>query len=169
MKTWPNVPACRGWLGLDARGEWYMRDEPTQAAGRFPQSRGSRVEHVALRGFIERNYLLDDDGAAYFQNGPQKVFVTLEAAPWILGVQRRDDGTFEVRSHTGAAWPTIEAAWEDEHGRLFLAGPDGLGLVRSTDMAAAADAVEAGLWQPQETTFETLLRRYRVQLDPQPL
>ena len=26
MAKWPNVPACSGWLGLDARGQWYMRD-----------------------------------------------------------------------------------------------------------------------------------------------
>ena len=32
MAKWPNVPACYGWLGLDARGQWYMRDERTQAA-----------------------------------------------------------------------------------------------------------------------------------------
>ena len=23
LRKWPNVPACRGWLGLDARGDWY--------------------------------------------------------------------------------------------------------------------------------------------------
>jgi hypothetical protein len=22
MAKWPNVPACHGWLGLDARGHW---------------------------------------------------------------------------------------------------------------------------------------------------
>ena len=27
LKKWPNVPACRGWLGLDARGQWWMRDD----------------------------------------------------------------------------------------------------------------------------------------------
>jgi len=37
LKKWPNVPACYGWLALDARGDWYMRDDRTQAAGPFPQ------------------------------------------------------------------------------------------------------------------------------------
>ena len=31
LAKWPNVPHCYGWLGLDARGNWYMRDDRTQA------------------------------------------------------------------------------------------------------------------------------------------
>jgi Protein of unknown function (DUF2946) len=41
MAKWPNVPDCYGWLGLDARGNWYMRDDRVQAAGPFPRSKGS--------------------------------------------------------------------------------------------------------------------------------
>ncbi|MDE2000137.1 MAG: DUF2946 family protein, partial [Burkholderiales bacterium] len=55
LKKWPNVPACYGWLGLDARGDWYLRDEATQAAGPFPQSKGSRIVHDKLKDFIQRN------------------------------------------------------------------------------------------------------------------
>ena len=33
LKKWPNVPHCYGWLALDARGDWYMRDERIQRAG----------------------------------------------------------------------------------------------------------------------------------------
>ena len=33
LMKWPDVPACRGWLGLDARGDWYLRDERAQRAG----------------------------------------------------------------------------------------------------------------------------------------
>ena len=43
LKKWPNVPACRGWLALDARGNWYMRDDRVQAAGPFPRVKGSRI------------------------------------------------------------------------------------------------------------------------------
>ena len=59
LRKWPNVPACRGWLGLDARGEWWLRDERAQAAGPFPQVKGSRIEHAGLREFIARNYERD--------------------------------------------------------------------------------------------------------------
>ena len=39
MAKWPNVPHCYGWLGLDARGNWYMRDDRVQAEGSFTQAK----------------------------------------------------------------------------------------------------------------------------------
>jgi hypothetical protein len=30
LAKWPNVPHCYGWLALDARGNWRMRDERAQ-------------------------------------------------------------------------------------------------------------------------------------------
>lgn len=166
LKKWPNVPACRGWLGLDARGDWYMRDDRIQAAGAFPQVKGSRLLHDKLREFIGRNYETDDDGCWFFQNGPQRVYVELEAAPWVLGVQRTG-ASFAVAGHTGTDAGAIEAAWLDEGGRLFLACAIGLGLVRSLDMDTAADAIEAGLWSPQPIAFAALPQRYGFVLSPQ--
>ncbi len=129
LAKWPNVPHCRGWLGLDARGDWYLRDDPVQAAGRFPQAKGSRLEHVGLREFIERNYACDAAGAWYFQNGPQRVYVELEAAPWVWRLQRLpSDNDVVLRSHSGLN-AVLESAWLDEHGRLFLCTDLGLGLV----------------------------------------
>ena len=26
LRKWPQVPHCYGWLALDARGDWYMRE-----------------------------------------------------------------------------------------------------------------------------------------------
>ena len=63
IKKWPNVPYCYGWLALDARGDWYLRDEPTQAAGPFPQLKGSLIQHDKLKAFIHRNYAADERGA----------------------------------------------------------------------------------------------------------
>ena len=87
MLKWPNVPHCYGWLGLDARGNWYMRDDGAQAQGGFtsgaPGAKGSRLEHAKLIDFIQRNYACDDAGMWYFQNGPQRVFVELDITPWI--------------------------------------------------------------------------------------
>ena len=140
LKKWPNVPDCRGWLALDARGDWYMRDDRTQATGPFPQAKGSRILHDKLREFIGRNYEADADGCWFFQNGPQKVFVELEAAPWVFGVQWLD-GVFRVETHTGRPVPSVDAVLVDEHGRLFLHTPLGLGLVRSADMDTAAGGV----------------------------
>ena len=81
LAKWPKVPDCRGWLGLDARGDWYMRDDACQRAGAFPHPKGSRIEHSKLQAFIGRNYAADEHGAWFFQNGPQRVYVVLEATP----------------------------------------------------------------------------------------
>ena len=87
LAKWPNVPDCYGWLGLDARGNWYMRDDRAQAAGSFsngtPLSKGSLLKHEKLIDFIHRNYQADERGQWSFQNGPQRVYVELEVAPLI--------------------------------------------------------------------------------------
>jgi hypothetical protein len=165
LKKWPNVPHCYGWLALDARGDWYMRDERIQAAGPFPQLKGSRVTHEKLRQFIERNYAVDAAGCWFFQNGPQRVYLQLEAAPWVF---RLDAGLLadgSVHSHTGLKCAAT-ASWLDEQDRLFLSTPLGLGLVHSMDMDWAAQAVEAGMWAPQALSFEQLLAQHQVVLQP---
>lgn len=163
LKKWPNVPDCYGWLALDARGDWYMRDDRIQAAGPFPRVKGSRIEHERLREFIGRNYASDDTGAWFFQNGPQRVYVQLEAAPWVWRLAPGDAP--HVTSHTGRA-ATARAAFVDEAGRLFLASEIGLGIVHTLDMEAAAEAIEAGVWTPRDTAFEALAERSGYQLDP---
>ena len=168
LKKWPNVPHCHGWLGLDARGDWYLRDEPTQRAGGFPASRGSRVTHDKLRDFIQRNYEHDDRGAWFFQNGPQRVYVALEAAPWVLGVTPQGEGGFRVETHTGRPVERVEATWLDEQGRLFLATEHGLGVVRSPDMVHAAEALDVFGWSPQDIDFAELPSRYGYVLQPAP-
>jgi hypothetical protein len=161
LKKWPNVPHCYGWLALDARGDWYMRDERIQAAGPFPQVKGSRITHDKLIGFIARNYLHDDAGCWFFQNGPQRVYVELEAAPWTWRVQ--DDGA--LLSHTGQS-AVYRSAWLDEQGRLFVDTELGLGIVHTLDMEPASRAVEAGQWQPQEVRFAELPQRFGYVLRP---
>ena len=117
LLKWPNVPHCYHWLALDARGNWFMRDDRIQAAGPFPQVKGSRIEHVKLREFIERNYAVDATGQWFFQNGPQCVFVELEAAPWVWRLSSAAAPT--LTSHTGLP-AQVRSAWLDESGRLFV-------------------------------------------------
>ena len=165
LEKWPNVPACRGWLGLDARGDWYLRDERAQAAGPFPAVKGSRIEHAALRDFIQRNYARDDVGCWFFQNGPQRVYIELEAAPWVWRLLNADDGSLTVTSHSGLA-ARADSAWSDEQGRLFLATDLGLGLVHSLDVYDAAGAIERGLWKPASIEFADLSQRFGFCLSP---
>ena len=165
LRKWPNVPHCHGWLALDARGDWYMRDERIQAAGPFPRVKGSRITHDKLLGFIHRNYGHDEAGCWFFQNGPQRVYVELEVAPqvWRIGPAPG----FAVHSHTGAA-ATMRSAWLDEAGRLFLDTDLGFGIVHTLDMGEAAAAVEQGLWQPQAMPFADMPARFGYRLRPAP-
>jgi len=165
LKKWPNVPHCYGWLALDARGDWYMRDERIQAAGPFPQVKGSRITHEKLREFIQRNYARDAAGCWFFQNGPQRVYLQLEAAPWIwrLDPSWLQDGM--LRSHTGLATPA-RASFLDEQDRLFIASELGLGLVHSMDMLWAAEALQQGMLRPEPRRFAELLSEFQIELEP---
>ena len=169
MAKWPNVPDCYGWLGLDARGRWWMRDDRAQAAGPFagdgatPASRGAELRHDKLIAFIGRNYMPDEQGRWFFQNGPQRVYVELEATPWIWRLQ--PDGS--VLAHTGAPAGAVERALLDEAGRLYLVTALGLGLVHTSDMAQAADQVEQGLWQPEPVAADSLPQRWAFVRSPQ--
>jgi hypothetical protein len=165
LRKWPNVPHCWGWLALDARGDWYMRDDRTQAAGSFPQVKGSRILHDKLREFIHRNYAADEAGSWFFQNGPQRVYVELEAAPWVWRLQDLGAATPALESHTGRP-ARFDSAWLDELGRLFLATDLGFGLVHTLDMELASRAVEAGLWPVQELRFDAMPPRFGYRLSP---
>ncbi|MDO9286270.1 MAG: DUF2946 family protein [Aquabacterium sp.] len=171
MQKWPHVPHCHGWLALDARGDWFLRDEAVQAAGPFPRVKGSRIEHAKLKAFIERNYGVDEAGRWFFQNGPQRVYVQLEAAPWVWRVQWPDaPGATDaptVTSHTGRA-AIVKTCWLDDEGRLYLDTDLGLGLVHSQDMLDAARAIEQGLWRPEPLAAAEAPVRFGFVRQPMP-
>ena len=162
MAKWPNVPDCYGWLGLDARGDWYMRDDRVQALGTFTQSKGSRLQHDKLIAFIGRNYACDKQGRWYFQNGPQRVYVELEATPWVWRLQ--PDGS--IQSHTGEP-ARMQRCIVDEYGRLYLDTEQGFGLVHTQDVLQAAALIEEGLWVPQELSTRELPERFGYVRSPQ--
>jgi len=155
MAKWPNVPHCYGWLGLDARGQWFMRDDRVQAAGPFPDVKGSLLRHEKLVDFIHRNYDRDDAGQWYFQNGPQRVYVELQATPWIWRIGPGG----ALSSHTGRT-AAARACHLDEAGRLYVDTDIGIGLVHTLDMEQAAELVEAGQWQPQDIASADLPARF---------
>jgi hypothetical protein len=164
MRKWPNVPHCYGWLGLDRRGDWYMRDAQVQAQGAFAQAKGAKLLHDKLIDFIGRNYDVDERGCWYFQNGPQRVYVELQTTPWVWRLQPNGD----VHSHTGTA-VQVKAACLDEAGLLYLDTSLGLGLVHSQDVHAAADWIEQGRWEVQTVAADSLPARYAYVLSPQSL
>ena len=114
LLKWPHVPHCYGWLALDARGSWYMRDDRIQAAGPFPRVKGSRIAHDKLLAFIHRNYAHDARGAWFFQNGPQRVYVELEAAPCVWRIDAAPG--WPVTAHTGQPAPVQLLIPQDNRG-----------------------------------------------------
>jgi hypothetical protein len=168
LAKWPNVPDCYGWLGLDARGNWFMRDDQAQALGPFlsdnPLSKGSQLRHEKLIDFIQRNYEPDQQGQWFFQNGPQRVYVELASTPLIWRVN--DD--FSIQDHAGRP-ARIQRCLMDEGGHLYLEADTGFGLVHSMDMSHAADAVEQGAWVPQEILASELPQRFAFVTSPQAL
>ena len=181
IAKWPNGPDCYGWLGLDARGNWYMRDDRAQAAGEFADvasapgglrleqtdparraaARGSLLKHDKLIDFIQRNYESDSQGQWFFQNGPQRVYVELEIAPFVWRVA--DD--FSVSAHTGKP-ARVQRCMVDEEGRVYLETDLGFGIVHTQDMTIAADAIEQGLWVPQEAAARELPSRHGYVCSP---
>jgi hypothetical protein len=162
IKKWPNVPACFGWLGLDSRGDWFMRDERVQSKGGFRQVKGERVAHQKLIDFIRRNYESDALGQYYFQNGPQKVYVELEIAPWVY----RLNSNGEVLTHTQQKVEVLRCM-TDENGRLYLLSTLGFGNVHSMDMHLAADWVECEKWIPEDVLSAKLPNLFNYTLSPQ--
>ncbi len=166
MAKWPNVPDCYGWLGLDTRGNWHMRDDRAQALGAFdsgaPGSKGSELRHGKLIDFIGRNYAPDARGCWHFQNGPQRVYVELQATPLVWRIE--PDG--RVHDHIGQP-ADVSQAYLDEQGWLYLDSSRGLGLVHTQDMHLAADLIEHGRWTPHDVLHAELATRFGFVKSPQ--
>jgi hypothetical protein len=120
MARWPNVPAVYGWLALDRRGNWLIK--------------GERVTHRAMREFIARNYDVDDAGRWYFQNGPQRVYVTLAYTPIV--VHYEGDALVD---HCGRAF-AARANYLDDEGSVLVAGERGIALLDDRDLLRFSDS-----------------------------
>ena len=136
MAKWPNVPHCYGWLALDARGAWRMRDERAQHFN-LP---GDKVIQEALIGFINRNYAADERGCWYFQNGPQRVFVDLESTPFVA----RTDPACALALHTGEALAPLEHAFLSDGGAFLFKSGARLAQLDDRDAAQAMAMLESG-------------------------
>ena len=127
MAKWPNLPAVYGWLALDRRGNWRIKT----AAGRF-----ERIGNTAVNEFIGRNYAADSEGRWFFQNGPQRVYVSLDYTPWVY---RLDDAGSALVAHTGAVPRAFESAFLDDAGALLLESELGVGVLLDRDLPAVLE------------------------------
>jgi hypothetical protein len=122
LAKWPNVPAVYGWLSLDRRGNWLIK--------------GEKIANTALRDFIARNYEADAEGRWYFQNGPQRVYVTLAYTPLVVHYDGEQLFDHCARRYEGTL------SYQDDEGSVLVAGPKTIALLDDRDLARIAN--EAG-------------------------
>jgi len=125
LARWPDVPALFGWLGLDRRGRWLIR--------------GETISRPQIIETINRNYAGDAHGRWYFQNGPQRGYVTLGHLPLLLRAPAQGD---TLVAHTEAVVSRVDAAWLDEEGGLLLQTDLGPGALADGDLGWALQRLE---------------------------
>lgn len=133
LAKWPNVPDCFGWLALDGRGRWRIGEQR------------ETITHAPTIDFINRNYLADEAGRWFFQNGPQRVFVELDFTPFVWRLIPKDGGTegstagnseaaalvahiSEVATHTSGIWLM-------SNGRFLIEANQRIGILHDHDSA----------------------------------
>jgi Protein of unknown function (DUF2946) len=144
MAKWPDVPDVYGWLSLDRRGNWLLK--------------GERIGNQALRDFISRNYNSDSKGRWYFQNGPQRVFVSLAYTPLVIHFEGH-----RLVDHCGRLFQPGQAYLDDE-GSVLMLGAAGAGLLDDRDLAGYADRA-AGL---AEIPRRAVAERFGFVVNPTP-
>lgn len=160
MQRWPNVPAVYGWLSLDARGRWHLHEAGDAQSG----GPGGVVTNAQLINFISRNYACDSDGNWFFQNGPQRVYVRVDAAPWVLRL--RDGSSATLETHTGLEVRLVQRWLVDEQGRIFAQLPEGGAMVVDRDLAGLAELLCNPQGQPLLEWLEQRLTETVVQSNP---
>jgi hypothetical protein len=123
MARWPNVPAVYGWLQLDRRGNWRIK--------------GERIANAALREFIARNYLADERGCWFFQNGPQRVFVELAYTPLVVHFEGE-----ALLDHCARPF-TPGQVLLDEEGSILIEGQGSIALLDDRDLERMVDQADA--------------------------
>jgi hypothetical protein len=155
LERWPGVPEVYGWLALDRRGDWRLKNP---ASGRF-----ERIGNQALREFIGRNYAADGRGRWYFQNGPQRVYVRLAYAPLVLHLEGE-----ALVDHCGRAYGAPVGAWLDEEGSLVFAGARGAALLDDRDLARYVEASRQPVEEIDRISSRDVAARFGFDPDPAP-
>lgn len=134
LARWPDVPAAFGWLSLDARGHWHLHAEGLAAEGGV----GESITNPQIIEFIQRNFTHDDHGRWFFQNGPQRVFVRIDAAPFIL---RRADTGDSLVTHTGQPVGAVRQWWLADGQTLFADTDVGPGVIEDRELTYLLDVI----------------------------
>lgn len=127
MQKWPNVPAVYGWLSLSGQGDWLLH---TDGGARSGQA-GEKIANEQIRHFMNRNYAATAGGEWFFQNGPQRVFVDLACAPYIV---RLADNAQTLVTHNELPVTSISQWLLDEQGRLYMQTGHGAAMLAGREM-----------------------------------
>lgn len=158
MARWPNVPAVFGWLRLDPRGNWLLIDRGRPDFDERLHGFGSPITSPAIIDFIGRNYAHDDRGRWFWQNGPQRVYLTLDRAPWVLRVLG-SGAQAQLVTHTGLRFDSIQRAALGPSGEVLLQSDLGCGVVHDLD-AALLEFDDAQSQEPPALVLES--RRWEL-------
>ncbi len=126
MEKWPNVPAAYGWLSLNQAGQWRFHPGGAYQRG----ATGESITNTQLIEFIGRNYTHDERGCWFFQNGPQRVFVGLDAAPWVAYL----DEELQLRKQNNTRIESVSHWYIDDEGKLYALTPKGMVLIQGRDV-----------------------------------
>ena len=127
MQKWPNVPAVYGWLSLSAQGDWLLHPHGDARKGQS----GEKIANEQIRQFMNRNYAANEAGEWFFQNGPQRVYVDLAGAPYIV---RLADDMQTLLTHNELPVTRISQWLLDEQGRLYMQTEHGAAMLAGRDM-----------------------------------
>ena len=123
VAKWPNVPAVYGWLSLDRRGNWLIKEE--------------KIGNVALREFIARNYEADPQGRWFFQNGPQRVYVRLAYTPLVVHYEGET-----LVDHCGRRFGPAGEIFADEEGSVLIEAAGRIALLDDRDLERHAESAD---------------------------
>jgi hypothetical protein len=151
QQRWPNVPSVDGWLSLSARGAWRLHPLGDAQSG----GAGESITNTQLLDFINRNYAAEQDGKWFFQNGPQRVYVRLDAAPYILHLRPEQS---ELLTHSGRCIKQVTAWLTDEPGHLYAQTDLGPARIDDRDLLALSAVLTTTDGQPLLEALQTMPR-----------
>lgn len=138
LDKWPNIPTLYGWLSLTQDGQWRLHPKtPILNAAIHIHEAGESISSPGLIRFLNSYYFEDENGAWFFQNGPQRVYVALSSAPWILHLDTAN--TSALITHTGKEISHIHAWYLDENGLFYAQTDKGFALIKGRDVAPLID------------------------------
>jgi len=155
MKRWPDVPAAFGWLRLDRRGRWYLVDRNAPDFDETRDGSGSLITSDQIIEFISRNYMSDERGRWYWQNGPQRAYTDLDVAPLIMRVLTGSKGQALV-THTGFPVNEVHGVYLSSGDELFVKTDLGPGAIHDLDLSALELTEESVIIGDQKFSLERL-------------